>query len=463
MRDGIPSGAVIAFRDITERKAFEDELHHHAFYDSLTGLANRRMLVERLEQALRRSALDRKTHALIFVDVDRFKSINDSLGHVTGDEFLVAIGARLKGVIRSHDLLARFGGDEFVVLQSSVKSIEEGAALATRILRALRGTYELDGHVVMVSASSGIAIAPRNGTDADKLLRNADMALYRAKSERRGTWRWFEPEMEADAQARRNLELDLRSATENDAFDLYYQPLFDLRTRRIVACEALLRWPHRERGMVSPAEFIPVAEEMGLIVEIGNQVLRKACLECGRWPDEVRVAVNLSSIQFGRSNIPALVRETLAATGLPARRLEIEITESTLLQDTRRTRAELRQLETLGVSISLDDFGTGYSSLSYLHSFPLHKVKIDQSFLQDVGSNERRLTLLRGMARLSAELGLRVAVEGVETDEQLALVAAENSVDEVQGFLLGRPLPAAEIRRLLCAFEAAPPAVEKVA
>jgi diguanylate cyclase (GGDEF)-like protein/PAS domain S-box-containing protein len=455
-------GMVLVIEDITERKAAEARINHLARFDALTGLPNRTILRNRMDEALAACRADSMC-AVHFIDLDQFKQVNDTLGHTRGDLLLVAVAERLRGAVRDVDMVARFGGDEFVVLQSSVKSIEEGAALATRILRALRGTYELDGHVVMVSASSGIAIAPRNGIDADKLLRNADMALYRAKAERRGTWRWFEPAMEADAQARRNLELDLRSATESDAFELYYQPLFDLRTRRIVACEALLRWQHRERGMVSPAEFIPVAEEMGLIVEIGNQVLRKACLECGRWPDDVRVAVNLSSIQFGRSNIPALVRETLAATGLPARRLEIEITETTLLQDTRRTRAELRQLETLGVSISLDDFGTGYSSLSYLHSFPLHKVKIDQSFLQDVGNNERRLTLLRGMARLSAELGLRVAVEGVETEEQLALVAAENNVDEVQGFLLGRPLPAAEIHRLLYAFETTPPAVEKVA
>ncbi|HXW24349.1 MAG TPA: EAL domain-containing protein, partial [Xanthobacteraceae bacterium] len=438
-------GMVLLVEDITERKAAEARINHLARFDALTGLPNRTILRNCMDEALAGCRPDRMC-AIHFIDLDQFKQVNDTLGHSRGDLLLVAVAERLRTAVRDSDVIARFGGDEFVVLQSSVKSPEEASALATRILRALRGTYELDGHVVMVSASSGISIAPRNGTDADRLLRNADMALYRAKSERRGTWRWFEPEMEADAQARRNLELDLRSATESDAFDLYYQPLFDLRTRRIVACEALLRWPHRERGMVSPAEFIPVAEEMGLIVEIGNQVLRKACLECGRWPDDVRVAVNLSSIQFGRSNIPALVRETLAATNLPARRLEIEITETTLLQDTRRTRAELRQLEALGVSISLDDFGTGYSSLSYLHSFPLHKVKIDQSFLQDLGDNERRLTLLRGMARLSAELGLRVVIEGVETEEQLALVAAEDSVDEVQGYLLGRPLPAADVR-----------------
>jgi diguanylate cyclase (GGDEF)-like protein/PAS domain S-box-containing protein len=455
-------GMVLLVEDITERKAAEARINHLARFDALTGLPNRTILRNRMDEALAQCRRDSMC-AVHFIDLDQFKQVNDTLGHTRGDLLLVAVAERLRTAVRETDVIARFGGDEFVVLQASIKSLDECSALAARILRAVHGTYELDGHVAMVSASSGISVAPRNGTEADQLLRNADMALYRAKAERRGTWRWFEPEMEADAQARRNLELDLRQATESEAFELYYQPLFDLRTRRIVACEALLRWPHRERGMVSPAEFIPVAEEMGLIVEIGNQVLRKACLECGRWPDDVRVAVNLSSIQFSRSNIPALVRETLAATNLPAHRLEIEITETTLLQDTRRTRAELRQLEALGVRISLDDFGTGYSSLSYLHSFPLHKVKIDQSFLQDLGDNERRLTLLRGMARLSAELGLRVTVEGVETEEQLALVAAEDSVDEVQGYLLGRPLPAGDIRTLLCAFDIAPARTEKVA
>jgi diguanylate cyclase (GGDEF)-like protein/PAS domain S-box-containing protein len=455
-------GMVLLIEDITERRAAEARINQLARFDALTGLPNRTILRSRMDEALAHSGSERMC-AVHFIDLDQFKQVNDTLGHTHGDLLLVAVAERLRTAVRDTDVIARFGGDEFVVLQTPVKSVEDVSALAARILRAVHGTYELDGHVAMVSASSGISIAPRNGTEADQLLRNADMALYRAKAERRGTWRWFEPEMEADAQARRNLELDLRHATETEAFELYYQPLFDLRTRRIVACEALLRWPHRERGMVSPAEFIPVAEEMGLIVEIGHQVLRKACLECGRWPDDIRVAVNLSSIQFSRSNIPALVRETLAATNLPARRLELEITETTLLQDTRRTRAELRQLEALGVSISLDDFGTGYSSLSYLHSFPLHKVKIDQSFLRELGDNARRLTLLRGMARLSAELGLRVAVEGVETEEQLALVAAEDSVDEVQGYLLGRPLPAGDVRKLLYAFDVSLAHSEKVA
>ena len=363
--------------------------------------------------------------------------------------------------MRSTDVIARFGGDEFVVLQYPVTSTDQVSALAKRIVECLKGTYDIDGHEVAVSASVGIALADEN-VNADQLLRNSDMALYKAKAESRGTWRWFEAEMEARAQARRSLELDLRTALENEAFDLHYQPIFDIRTRRIVSCEALLRWRHRERGMVSPAEFIPVAEEMGIIIEIGEQVLRKACLECRQWPGGIRVAVNLSPIQFSRSNVPALIRKTLAATHLPAERLQIEITESTLLQDTQKTRAALRQLEKLGVNVALDDFGTGYSSLSYLHSFPLHKVKIDQSFLQDL-ANKGRMTLLRGVARLSAELGLRVTVEGVETEEQLALIAAESSVDEVQGYLLGRPLPAADIRTLLLAATPAPAAMVQVA
>jgi diguanylate cyclase (GGDEF)-like protein len=388
--------------------------------------------------------------AIHFIDLDQFKQVNDTLGHTRGDMLLEAVAHRLRENIRDADVISRFGGDEFVILQAPIKTLEQCESLATRVLDSLSGTYDLDGHKVVVTASIGIAVA-KNRIDPEQFLRNADIALYQAKSEGRGTWRWFEAKMEASAQARRALELDLRTATESEAFELYYQPLFNLKTRRIEAVEALLRWPHHERGMVSPAEFIPVAEEMGLIVEIGNQALYKACLECRRWPGDTAVAVNLSSIQFDRSNVPALVRETLAATNLPAHRLEIEITESTLLQNTKRTRADLDQLAEFGVKISLDDFGTAYSSLSYLHSFPFHKVKIDQSFLQGLGDDERRVTLLRGMTRLSAQLGLRVVVEGVETQEQLELLAEEDSIDEVQGYLLCRPMPAADLRKLLYA------------
>jgi diguanylate cyclase (GGDEF)-like protein/PAS domain S-box-containing protein len=454
-------GMVLLGEDITERKIAQARINHLARFDSLTGLPNRTILRNRMDNALAECSPDQMC-AVHFIDLDQFKQVNDSLGHSRGDMLLVAVAERLRKVVRETDVIARFGGDEFVVLQYPVTSLDQGSVLAKRMIECLKGNYEIDGHEVAVSASIGIAIANAKDTDADQLLKNSDMALYRAKAENRGTWRWFEAEMEARAQARRTLELDLRTALENEAFDLYYQPIFDVRTRRILSCEALLRWHHHERGMVSPGEFISVAEEMGIIVEIGQQVLRKACLECRRWPGDTRVAVNLSPIQFSRSNVPALIRQTLAATHLPADRLHIEITESTLLQDTRKTRAALRQLETIGVRVSLDDFGTGYSSLSYLHSFPLHKVKIDQSFLQDL-QDARRMTLLRGVARLSAELGLRVTIEGVETEEQLALIASEASIDEVQGYLLGRPLPAADIRRLLNATNVAAAPIEQVA
>jgi len=449
-------GMVVLAEDITERKVAEAKINHLARFDALTGLPNRTVLRDRMERALSEWRPDNMC-AIHFIDLDQFKQVNDTLGHTRGDMLLEAVAERLRSSIRDADVISRFGGDEFVVLQAPIKSLEQGEALAARILNTLSGTYDLDGHKVVVTASIGIAAA-KSPLDPDQFLRNADLALYQAKSEGRGIWRWFETKMEANAQARRALEFDLRNAMESEAFELYYQPLFNLKTGRIETCEALLRWPHHERGMVSPAEFIPVAEEMGLIVEIGNQALYKACLECRRWPGETAVAVNLSSIQFDRSNVPALVRETLAATNLAAHRLEIEITESTLLQNTKRTRADLKQLADSGVKISLDDFGTAYSSLSYLHSFPLQKVKIDQSFLQGLGDDERRVTLLRGMTRLSAQLGLRVVVEGVETEDQLELLAAEDSIDEVQGYLLGIPMPAAELRKLLYAAYVSPKA-----
>ena len=317
--------------------------------------------------------------------------------------------------MRDTDLVARFGGDEFVVLQASVRGVEGATAMAKRIVEELSTTYDIEGHRVVIGASVGIALAPRDGMGADVLLKNADMALYRAKSEGRGMWRFFEPEMDVKAQARRSLELDLRQAVATGAFEVYYQPLINLKTGRISTCEALLRWKHPQRGMISPAEFIPIAEEMGLIVEIGHWVLRRACLDCAQWPSDVHVAVNLSPIQFRHGNVMRAITEALHGADLPANRLEIEITESVLLQDTETTRAMLQHLRDFGVRISLDDFGTGYSSLSYLHNFPLHKVKIDRSFLAGVGENKRALPLLRNVARLITELGMSVTMEGVET------------------------------------------------
>jgi diguanylate cyclase (GGDEF)-like protein/PAS domain S-box-containing protein len=441
-------GMVMLVEDITERKIAEAKISQMARFDALTGLPNRVILQGRLEKALSNSAKG-QAFALHFIDLDQFKQVNDTLGHSRGDLLLEAVAQRLRDTVRSTDLVARFGGDEFIVLQSPIANEKEVLSLAERILHAVGATYDIDDNEVAISASIGIAIAPNDGKNADEILRNADMALYRAKADSRDTWRFFKPQMEADARARRSLELDLRNAMANEDFEIYYQPIIDLKTNRILACEALLRWPHRERGLVPPAEFIPVAEEMGIITEIDKWVLRKASVECRQWGNDINVAVNLSSLHFSRSNVPLLIREALTASGLPADRLEIEITETMLLQDTARSRAALHELKRMGVRVSLDDFGTKYSSLSYLHSFPLHKVKIDQSFVQNLTSDPRMVTLLRGIVRLSAELGLRVAVEGIETAEQLALVVAEDQVDEVQGYLFGVPLPASALRTLL--------------
>ena len=446
MKDG---GSVMLVEDITERRSAEAKINHLARYDALTGLPNRTFFHDQMDLTLAKIRRSKDSCAVLFIDLDQFKQINDTMGHPFGDELLCAVAERLRGIARDSDVVARFGGDEFVVLQSPIKRPEEAASLARRVVEVLSETFDIDRHQVVIGASIGIAVAPQDGIDTDLLLKNADMALYRTKSEGRGTWRFFEREMDVKAQARRSLEIDLRNALATDAFKVYYQPLFNLRTKRISTCEALLRWPHPERGMISPAEFIPIAEEMGLIVEIGNRVLRRACAECTQWPKAVRVAVNLSPIQFRRGNVTEVIREALEATGLSANRLEIEITESVLVQDTEATRAVLQELRDLGVRISLDDFGTGYSSLSYLHSFPLHKVKIDRSFLQGITTSERSLTLLHGVARLSAELGMSVTVEGVETDEELALVMREPSIDEAQGFLFSPAIPGTTIRKLL--------------
>jgi len=444
------SGSVVLFEDITDRRIAEAKIHQLARYDSLTGLPNRALFRDQMDASvtnLRR----RGPFAIHFIDLDEFKQVNDTLGHPCGDELLCAVADRLRNAVRTSDIVARFGGDEFVILQYPLGHPKEAAALAERLVGELAEPYQISGHEVVVGASIGISLAPRDGSNADLLLKNSDMALYRAKSDGRRAWRFFEQGMDVMAQARRALQLDLRSALASGAFKLHYQPLFNMQTKRISTCEALLRWPHPVRGMVSPAEFIPVAEEMGLIVDIGNFVLREACHECAKWPEDVRVAVNMSPIQFRRGNVAEFIREALAAAKLPASRLEIEITESVFLNDTELTRHWLDQLQAMGVRISLDDFGTGYSSLGYLHNYPLNKVKIDRSFLQGVDTSHRSLNLLRSVARLSADLGMSVAVEGIETEEQLDLVARETNVEEVQGYLIGMPMPSGDIRNMLFA------------
>jgi diguanylate cyclase (GGDEF)-like protein len=458
-------GSVVLVEDVTERKNAEAKINHLARYDALTGLPNRSYFHDQMAFAL--AAMKREAHcAVLFVDLDQFKQVNDTLGHPAGDALLCAVSQRLRAIVRDTDLVARFGGDEFVVLQTPLHSDERASALARRIVQELSTLYEIDGHSVVIGASVGIAVAPRDGMDADLLLKNADMALYRAKSEGRGQWRFFAPEMDVKVQARRSLEFDLRQAVAAGAFELHYQPLVNLKTGHISTCEALLRWTHPERGPISPAEFIPIAEEVGLIVEIGHWVLRRACLDCARWPGQVNVAVNLSPIQFRHSNIVRAVKEALVAANLPPSRLEIEITESVLLQDTETTRAILRQMHDHGVKVSLDDFGTGYSSLSYLHSFPLDTVKIDRSFLAAAATSKRALPLLRNVARLIAELGMWVTMEGVETKEQLDLITAEGNFDEAQGFLFSPAVRAAEIEAMLdpgALRQLLPPQARKVA
>lgn len=448
MADG---GAVVLIEDITERRNAEARIVHLARYDELTALPNRVSFRDEIERILETEHGRGKSRlsALLFIDLDQFKQINDTLGHPCGDRLVCSVAERLRDMLRPEDLVARFGGDEFVVFQQNIASNEDAAALARRIVDRLSDRYLIDHHVVEIGASIGIAMTSP-GAKADVLLKNADMALYRAKADGRGTYCFFRDEMAQTVEARRILELDLRKALANEEFELYYQPLVNLKTGKITTCEALLRWNHPVRGTVSPVDIIPVAEEMGLIVDLGRWILRKACMECMLWPEQVSVAINFSSQQFHQRDVLTEVRYALEVSGLPATRLEIEITESSLLRNTQWTHDALQQLHAEGVRISLDDFGTGYSSLSYLHSFPLQKVKIDRSFLEGIDS-DRPLTLLRGVARLSTDLGMSVVVEGIETNEQLDLISADGTVTEAQGYLFSRPVPAMRIRQLLAA------------
>lgn len=438
-------GSVVVVEDVTERRNAEARISHLARYDALTGMPNRTMFRDQIEARLRSGSKS----AVMFIDLDHFKQVNDTLGHSRGDKLLCEVARRLQSVVGQDDIAARFGGDEFVLLHPLDEGERDVARVAKDIIEAVSQPYSIEGHDVLVGASVGVALAPADGADVDQLLKNSDMALYRAKTEGRGTWRFFEPAMDVQARARREIEFDLRNALARHEFELFYQPIFSLKTRKYSVCEALIRWRHPERGMVSPAEFVPIAEEMGLIVDIGAWVLQEACRQCAQWPSDVRVAVNISPLQFRRGGIVATVMGALAAAGLASNRLEIEITESVLLQNLQFTRIALYQLRELGVRISLDDFGTGYSSLSYLHTLPLQKVKVDRSFLQGLGASERTLTLLNGVARLSAELGMQVVVEGIETEEQYQLVAADGNVDEIQGYYFSRPVPHTEVLPLL--------------
>jgi diguanylate cyclase (GGDEF)-like protein len=440
-------GMVVVVEDITQRRAAEARISHLARYDELTALPNRVNFRDEIERLLKAPREADQLSALLFVDLDQFKQVNDTLGHPCGDQLLCAVAARLRDMLRPEDFVARFGGDEFVVFQQNIRSNDDAAGLARRIVDHLSERYKIDNHLVEIGASVGIAMASP-GISADTLLKNADMALYRAKADGRGTFCFFRDELAQIVESRRILELDLRKALANEEFELFYQPLVNLKSGKITTCEALLRWNHPVRGTVSPVDIIPVAEDMGLIVDLGRWILRRACMECMKWPEGVSVAVNFSPQQFHQRDILSEVRYALEVSGLPAHRLEVEITESSLLRNTQLTHDLLSQLSAIGVRISLDDFGTGYSSLSYLHNFPLQKVKIDRSFLEGIDT-DRPLTLLRGVARLSADLGMSVVVEGIETNEQLELISADGTVSEAQGYLFSRPVSAMRVRQLL--------------
>ena len=382
-------GYLVAAVDITERRKAEARIAHMAHHDGLTNLPNRDFFQDRLREALQRGKSGQRRVAVLCVDLDLFKNVNDSFGHPMGDRLLKQVAERLKAEVGGDNLVARLGGDEFAIVLAADASPNGAGDFAARLIRILSECYDIDGIELVVGASIGIALSPGDGETSEELMRNADMALYRAKSEGGGVHRFFEREMDRQAQKRRDMELDLRRAFANGEFELHYQPLVNIAADRISGFESLLRWRHPEKGMISPAEFVPVAEDIGLIVALGEWVLREACTEAANWPADVKVAVNLSPVQFRSRNLVQVVISALAHSGLSPRRLELEITESLFLAETEANLAILHQLRGLGVSISMDDFGTGYSSLSYLRSFPFDKIKIDRSFVKDLV--ERRL------------------------------------------------------------------------
>ena len=434
-------------RDITERRRVEAQISYMASHDALTDLPNQTLFYEKMEKFLVRGR-EAEPVAVLSLDLDKFKSVNDTLGHPVGDKLLQEAARRLRSCIREGDIVARLGGDEFAIVQEATGQPENATALATRLIDVVGAPYEVDGHHLIVGISVGIAIAPTDGEQPATLMKNADLALYRAKADGGGAYRFFEAEMDARMQERRALDLDLRKALVNGEFELYYQPVITMQTGAIAGFEALIRWHHPQRGMIAPADFIPLAEEIGLIVAIGEWVLRQACREAALWPPAMTVAVNLSPAQFKSRNLLPAIVAALAGASLPAGRLELEITESVLLRDTATTLATLRQLQDLGVTIAMDDFGTGYSSLSYLRSFPFDRIKIDQSFVRDLSANPESTAIIRAVVGLGSSLGIATTAEGVETLDQLERLRAEG-LDAVQGYFFSQPRPASEIRGLI--------------
>ena len=440
-------GWVATFEDITEWLEAQAKISHMARHDALTNLPNRVLFHEQLEQGLRRAGANDQL-AVLCLDLDHFKDINDSLGHPIGDALLKQVGQRLKATVGEHDTVARLGGDEFAVVQIGRSEEAAARALAGRLVEVISAPYEIDDHQIVIGVSIGISLSPQDGSNPDELLKNADLALYRAKADGRGTYRFFETGMDARAQARRLLETDLRAALQRNEFQPYYQPIRDVASDRVVAFEALMRWNHPQRGLISPLNFIPLAEETGLIVQLGELMLNDACADAATWPDDIGVAVNLSPVQFKNPNLIASVTEALDKSGLAANRLELEITESVLLQNSEATLTTLHDLRAMGVRISLDDFGTGYSSLSYLRSFPFDKIKIDRSFVSELATREDSVAIIRAVTGLGRSLGIVTTAEGVESDAQLELLRREGCT-QAQGYLFSQPRPASEVEMML--------------
>jgi len=447
-QDPSASGLVIyAIRDLRARLLQEQKITHLARTDSLTGLANRHWFQEEMAIALRRIGRDKQI-GVLWIDLDRFKQVNDTLGHPIGDALLRAVGERLTQNVRIEDVVGRMGGDEFAIIQLGSEQPRGAANLAERLIGKLSEPFEIDGHRINIGASIGISVAPHDGKKPEELIKRADLALYSSKFEGRGIFRFFEQGMDEKAHRRRMLEIDLKNALALNQFELFYQPQLDTTTRTVKSFEALLRWRHPERGLVPPLDFIPVAEEIGLMDSIGAWVLMQACLDAVSWPDGIGVAVNVSATQFAKNTLEQVVVASLEATGLLACRLELEVTESTLLDNTEIVLETMARLRERGIKIAMDDFGTGYSSLSYLSRFPLDKIKIDRSFIKDTSFDRSSLAIIRAVIGLSDSLGLTTTAEGVETPDQLALLQAEGC-NQVQGYYFSKPIPASSIVALL--------------
>ncbi|MGZ8474934.1 MAG: putative bifunctional diguanylate cyclase/phosphodiesterase [Candidatus Limnocylindria bacterium] len=453
-RTGHPTGAVVVFRDVTTARAMTQEMTHAAQHDYLTGLPNRALLSDRIGQAIALAARHQKQVAVLFLDLDRFKHINDSLGHPIGDRVLQSIGDRLARCVRAADTVSRQGGDEFVVLLSEIERAEEAAISATRLLAAVAEGHSIDQAQLHITTSIGISVYPDDGNDAETLIKNADTAMYQAKENGRQSYRFFTPAMNIRAVERQFIEEGLRRAIEHDELALHYQPVIDVRTGVVIGAEALIRWTHPVRGPIQPTDFIAVAEDSGLIIPIGRWVMREACREARRWSDAglepIRIAVNVSAVEFQDDGFLAELVHILAETGLDPSRLEIELTESVLMKRVDATAGILQSLRERGVRVAVDDFGTGYSSLSYLRKFPVDALKIDQSFIRQITAEGRDTTLVTAVINMARSLKLRVIAEGVETGEELDFIRA-HECDEAQGYLFSHPVPAPEFAALLAA------------